>query len=927
MTQLERELKDIIKGDVLFDDVTRHIYSFGASIYKIKPKGVVIPRDKEDVVALVKYASAHNIPLTARGACTSLAGQAVGNGIIIDFTKYMNKVFSYKGGDAVAVQPGIVYGELNRLLAAYGKFFPPDPSSGDYCTIGGMISGNSGGPHSVKYGTASDWTLELEVVLANGDLVRLTPDTKIKDISSSLLGLLKENGEIIKKSVPRVMRSASGYDVYDILKGDSVDPVKLMVGSEGTLALITEAKLKLAVLPKFRASLLLFLKDISSIADIVTELRGLSPSAIEFMDETFIRLAIESEPKLGDLMKKGAKGVFLVELEENDTLSLDQKIDAVKGRLLDEKRLISAMNAAKAEEEQDRIWGVRRAAVPIMNRVKGRKRPIPFIEDAIVPPEHLDEFIIGAYALFEKYAVEACVYGHAGDGNMHIRPLMDMKDKADLAKMDKMADDFYRMVISLGGSTTAEHGDGILRIPYLKKQFGPLYGVFTRIKDIFDPKGILNPGKKIGKDENITHDLVYDADIKYVNTKTVFDSEKVREEIERCHACGLCRTVCPVNINLPQELASPRAKAAILKAIITGELDKNLLRDPAIKDILDLCINCKACRVECPTGADVSGLCAMAKEVYVKQWGVPFSQSVLENMRFLGSASAEVTYLSELFMCSGLIRRFMQAFLGVDKRRPLPKPSFPPFEKRKLSGKSGRRKAAYFYGCYVNFFSAEGEGAAVLKVLEKNNIEVVLPNQRCCGIPSISSGNVDAAKKDIAYNVRQLYDAVKSGGDIITGCPSCGIALKEDYQRILPTAAALLVSQKTFDIHEYLWLLFNEGEMNTGFKPSKKSVVFHVPCHLKAQEIGNLQECLVGLIPGIEIKKITDSCCGMAGIFGFRKKNYDLSLAIGERLFREIREAGADYVVTSCGACKSQITQATSAKVVHPVELLAEYYL
>ena len=927
MTPLEKELKDIIKGDVLFDEVTRHIYSFGASIYKIKPKGVVIPRDKGDVVALVKYAFSHNIPLTARGACTSLAGQAVGNGIIIDFTKYMNKVFSYKGGDTVAVQPGIVYGELNKLLVAYGKFFPPDPSSGDYCTIGGMIADNSGGPHSVKYGTAADWTLELEVVLANGDLVRLAPDINIKDISASLLGLLRDNEEIIKKSVPRVMRSASGYNVYDIVKGDSVDLVKLMVGSEGTLAVITEAKLKLAIIPRFRASLLLFLKDISSIADIVSELRGLSPSAIEFMDETFLRLALEAEPKLGDLMQKGAKGVFLVELEENDTLSLDQKMDAVKVRLLDERKLVSGINAAKAEEEQDRLWGMRRAAVPIMNRVKGKRRPVPFIEDAIVPPENLDEFIIGAYALFEKYGVEACVYGHAGDGNMHIRPLMDMKDKADLAKMDKMADDFYRMVISLGGSTTAEHGDGILRAPYLKKQFGPLYGVFSRIKDIFDPKGILNPGKKISKDERITHDLVYDADIKYVVTKTAFDSGKIREEIERCHACGLCRAVCPVNVNLPQELASPRAKAAILKAIITGELDKGFLRDPAIKDILDLCINCKACRVECPTGADVSGLCAMAKEIYVRQWGVPFSQSILENMRFLGSASAEVTYLADLFMCSGFVRRLMQLFLGVDKRRPLPKSSFPPFEQRKLSGKGGRRKVAYFYGCYVNFFGAEGEGAAVLKVLEKNNVEVVLPKQRCCGIPSISSGNVDAVKKDIAYNVRQLYEAVKAGGDIVTGCPSCGIALKEDYLRVLPTAAALLISQKTFDIHEYLWLLFNEGEMNTGFRPSKKSVVFHVPCHLKAQEMGNLQECLVGLIPGIEIKKITDSCCGMAGIFGLKKKNYDLSLAIGERLFREIKEAKTDYVVTSCGACKSQITQATSAKVIHPLELLAEYYL
>ncbi|MDD4878923.1 MAG: FAD-binding oxidoreductase, partial [Candidatus Omnitrophica bacterium] len=302
---MEKELKKIIKGDVLFDDVTRHIYSFGASIYKIKPKGVVIPKDKDDVAALVKYAFRNNISLTARGACTSLAGQAVGNGIIIDFTKYMNKAIAYKGGDTVTVQPGIVYGELNKLLARYGKFFPPDPSSGDYCTIGGMIADNSGGPHSVKYGTAADWTLELEAVLANGDRVILSPRVKIKDISVPLAELLKNNEEAIKKSAPKVMRSSSGYNVYGILKGDSVDLVRLMSGSEGTLAVITEAKLKLAPLPGVRASLLLFLKDLQSIADIVAELRSLSASAIEFMDETFIKLAVEAEPKLSDILQKG----------------------------------------------------------------------------------------------------------------------------------------------------------------------------------------------------------------------------------------------------------------------------------------------------------------------------------------------------------------------------------------------------------------------------------------------------------------------------------------------------------------------------------------------------------------------------------------------------------------------------------------------
>ncbi len=926
MTLLEKDLKKIIKGGVLFDDITRHIYSFGASIYKIKPKGVVLPKDKNDVIALVKYAGENNIPLTPRGACTSFAGQAVGGGIIIDFTKYMNRVIDYDGGGRVTVAPGLVYGELNRYLSKSGNFFPPDPSSGGYCTIGGMIADNSGGPHSVKYGNTANWCEELEVVLSTGEPVRIKAGSKVKLLSEPLLRLFNDNKENIAKYAPKVKRNASGYNIYDAMKDGYPDLVKLIVGSEGTLAIVTEATLKLADLPKFRAVILLFLKDMNGLTGVISELQKLKPAAIEFMDETFIKLARDAQPKLKEMLPAGSKGVFLVEFEEEGRAYCDEKIASLKQRLMEEAALISGLNIAQTPEEQERLWDVRRAAVPIMNRIKGKKRPIPFIEDAIVPPDRLDEFAAGAYAIFDKYSVDACVYGHAGDGNMHIRPLIDMKDKADLIKMNNMADDFYGMVLSLGGSASAEHGDGILRIPYLKKQFGPLYAMFIRIKDIFDPKGIFNPGKKIGKDDSITHDLICDSRTGYFKTDTVFDSPQVREEIEKCHACGLCRTACPVNINLPEELASPRAKASILKAFINGQLDKGILSGSLVKEALDLCVNCKSCRVECPTGADVSLLCSLAKENHVKQTGISLPQALLENMRLLGSVSSKSPNLANIFLKSSAGKSLIELAVGIDKRRALPKPSVLSFEKKRLSQEKGKRKAAYFYGCYVNFFSAESEGSSVMKVLRKNNIEVILPKQKCCGIPSVSSGNVKAAKKDMAYNIKQLYDAVAAGCDIITSCPSCGLALKEDYARIINTAEAAAVARKTFDIHEYLWLLFNEGTLNVNFSPSGKKVVFHTPCHLKAQGISGLQECLAELIPGISISKMADSCCGMAGSFGLKKKNFDLSMAIGERLFGNIKAASADFVVTSCGACKTQIQQGSGCKVVHVMELFAEHY-
>lgn len=924
MRSWERDLKKIIKGEVFFDEVTRHIYSFGASIYKIKPKGVVIPRDKEDVVSLVRYAASENIPLTARGAGTSLAGQAVGSGIIVDFTGHMNRLDDYKGEDLISLEPGIVYGGLNKFLNGFGKFFPPDPSSGEYCTIGGMVANNSGGPHSVKYGSVADWCEELEVVLSTGELVTVKQDSKIDSISEPLIELFSRNEENIKRYIPKVKRSASGYNIASVLKGDSLNLVKLLVGSEGTLAIITKARLRLASLPRLRKVLLLLVDDKKKIRDAIYELRQLNAAAVEFMDEVFIRLAREAEPRISRFLPAGLKGCFLVEFEEEIEQAASQKVKFIKEELVGTGKCFSGVNIASGTEDSDRLWAVRRAAVPIMNRIKGKKRPIAFIEDAIVPPEKIDEFISEVYAIFEKYSLEACVYGHAGDGNMHIRPLIDMKDKADLVNMEKSAADFYDLVISLGGSPSAEHGDGILRSPYLKKQFGPLHQVFARIKHLFDPKGILNPGAKLGKEDSITHDLVCDSQTMYVKTETVFDAEPIREKVERCHSCGLCRSVCPVNIIMPEEYYSPRAKAALLKVFITGQLKKNQFLSSLAKKILDACLNCRLCRIECPTGSDIPLLCLLAKENYVKENGGYLFQPFIENMDMVGGLLNKFYRFSAVFLDSEIGKYLLQFGVGIDKRRKLPHPSISSFEKMALKRKTGVGKVAYFHGCYVNYFNADKEGNALIHIMQKNGIEVFLPRQKCCGMPSVSSGNADAVRDSMMYNVKNLYEAVEEGFDIITSCPSCSLALREDYPRIFNTPETALISQRTFDALEYLWNLFNDGLLKTNFKTSNKKVAFHSPCHLKTQGAHTLQECMVKLIPGITVLPMEDSCCGMGGLFGLKKKNFDLSVTIGDKLFRNIKDADADAVITSCAACKMQIEQATSSKVVHPLEFLAE---
>ncbi len=935
MEKLKR-LKRIIKGEVLFDELTRTLYSTGASIYKIKPAAVVIPRDKEDVVKLIEYAQKEGLPVIPRGACSSLTGAAIGSGIVIDFTKYMNQVLQVNE-DFVDVQPGIVYAGLNKKLAVLNRFFPPDPSSGNFCTIGGMIGCNAGGAHSVKYKATHEYVESLEVVLASGELINIerssSPQTTTGKLADKIFTLVSKNELLIEERTPKVKRNACGYDL-DIIKDGKVNLPKLLVGSEGTLAIITEARLRLNKPLKHKVVALLNIGSLEKVGEAVERLLEFEPSAIELMDEFFINLVKDFEPSLKTILPELSQALLLVELEGEDENEIRQQAENLKS-------VTEHIQVAYDLVDQERLWKIRKSAVPIINRVIGIKRPIPFIEDTIVPIHKSGEYINRLHQIFADNQVEACIYGHAGDGNLHIRPRLDLKNNKDIHKMKVIADEVYSLVISFQGSMTAEHGDGFLRTPYLSRQYGPLTSLFKEVKNIFDPQNILNPGKIIDIEESFVHDLIYNWDFSYAKTSSNFDKENLRKEVEKCHSCGQCRNICPVVKKTLEEANSPRAKATILRAIIAGDLESNHFLTKRFKEIFDLCLNCRLCVMQCPTQVDIPQLVIEAKNHYISKMGQIVPEQIIQNPRLLSHISSVLPHFTNLFNQSKFGKTILEATLGLSAKRNLPQISPKPLTTYKplsspkkiqpltfsLQPSAFNLKIAYFHGCFANFYSVEDEGAMVIKILERNGIEVILPGQRCCGAPKIAGGNIDAAYEDIRYNIKSLSQTIYAGYHVVTSCPTCGLMLKKDYPCLMDSETTNLIAQNTSDIHQFLWGLFTTGRLDTDFKPLpgkpvNKRFIYHQPCHLTAMGEDTPIVQLLKLIPNISLLELEDSCCGLGGIFGLKKERFELSMQIGENLFQQIKDINPDGVVTPCAGCKMQIEQATNLNVYHPIKLI-----
>ena len=950
------------------DPVVLALFSTAACIFRRKPLAVVSPASEADVAHTVAFAHAQGIPVTARGGGSSLAGQALGPGIILDFAAHMNRVLEVDAGRrTVRVQPGAIHSRVQKAVRGSGLRLGPDPSSGDFCTIGGNVGTNASGAHTLRHGSTKDHVLGLTTVLHDGSVVGMgthggarragegeggTPagggGGTWRAVSAEVETILREGAPAFLPERPRANKNSCGYDLWGAwAPGDQVssigprfDPMRLIVGSEGTLGIVTEVTMRLVPRPQATAVALLYFASWEDATEAVLEARRLGASAIEAMDHTFLAFVRADRADLRPLIPERFDSSILVEFEGETAEEARAGIAAVEEWAAARRGKVLDFRAARNAEEQATLWAVRKAALPLIYRASPVEKPMNFIDDTAVPAERLGDYVNGLRAMFAKHRTPFAIFGHAGNGNVHVMPLMDPHDALFQSRMAAMAEDAFELTWQLGGTITGEHGDGILRAPYLERQYPRAYEVMARVKRAMDPSGILNPGNVISDARTFPEGYSRYTNT-YVVTGTVFDDPDYRDMIEMCHGCGTCRDYCPVGSTTSLEPHTARAKAVLLMEMIRGELRPDSLTEKPFKEVMDSCFNCKLCLSECPSQVDIPGLAIAARKEFVEKHGMPVRNWVLGHADRIATVAGIAPAVVNLAIGNPLERAAREKVGQVAGRLDLPRFRRPfgtgdAAAKRALAlplvaGPTGApgshaharlgpmpqrnvpitKRVAYFAGCFARFHDPKGEAEATVKVLEANGIEVVVPEQRCCGIALITMGAERSIIADARRNLETLLPLVDRGFTVVASAPSCGLSLIEDYPRILDTDDARRLAAHTIDIHQYLWQLHERGELRTDFKEVPISVVYHNACHSVAQGITEEPIRLLKLVPGVDVRPIEDSCCGIAGTYGMKSENYERAQEIGDPLFKELDRTKAEFILTGCGTCNIQIAHGT----------------
>lgn len=887
----------------LSQKATLAAYSSDASIYSLTPREVISVRSPNDISEALRRAEKCGSSVTARGGGTGLSGGAVGNGLILDFSNFHSILDIDPVAKTVVTQVGIIYDELNLALKKFRLFFPPDPSSGDSCQIGGMLANNSSGPRSVKYGLTSDFVEEMEIVLPDSRIVRLLPmRLNTPELSAFLaahyefkeiLDLLQRNSTLIKDRWPRLKKNSAGYNLYqvvrDLHKGVYNIPA-LLVGSEGTLALFLSCKLRLLEIPAERLTARLYFKSLFDAGSAVEPILSLHPSGLEIVDGSTLDLI--GREKFG--IPNSAAAMLLVEFDEHIETSR-RAFEQLAGRFA----LSSPLEFAEDFVSSAALWRARKAIVPTLYRHHPQKRPLPLVEDVSLPPEQIPSFIKYLTDLFESHNLTYGVFGHIGDGNLHIRPLFDLNDKSDMELATGIYDRIYDKVISLGGSSTAEHADGRLRAPLVRKIYGEeIYRIFCRIKQLLDPKGILTPGV-------ILSDTPFTAFIDYDKIKSY------------CAACGKCNGYCPAYDYFRREDFSPRGWLRMINQ--SGDERRNLSR------YLQFCLNCKNCATVCPAGVDISAEIIKFRSIkpsFVSRTAVRFTDT-----EPLFNFSLKLGKVAEPLLGTKTGKK-LTAILGRRKFGFDSSVRFPSLAKRTLRQRfperiSGEGDVALFHGCADNFLASK-VGDAIFRVFDRLGIKVSLPPQKCCGLPQEIYGHRANLIEKAKYNIDRL-EPFKA---VITGCASCLLKLKEYHHYFDKESSyrgrAENLAAKCFDISQYLNRAnIDLSQFNSG---RKLTVTYHHPCHLRAAGLHNEPERLISKLDNVEIHHplYADRCCSQAGSYGFI--HFQEAKAMFQKKKEEYASIPAEYLMTSCPACQMKVRaeMGNKFKVVHPVEILAE---
>ena len=972
---LQRELEAAIDGEVRFDKISRALYSTDASVYQIEPLGVVIPKSAEAVIRAVAIAANHGVPLTPRGGGTSQAGQSIGAGLVLDTSKYLNRVIEVNPDERWArVEPGVVLDDLNAMLRQHQLRFAPDVSSASRATVGGMMANNSSGARSVLYGKTIDHVLEQRVVLADGSLAHFHPldagqlsraqqgDSLEARAYRGLPELAIRHAPEIDRRFPKVLRRVGGYNLDAFVDPSRpVDLTRIIVGSEGTLGFIVEARIRLVPLPARKTLLTIeFDRLLDALGATPLVLRH-RPSAVEVMDD-FILSHAREHPALDaqrrSMIQRDGSSLLCVEFYGDHLDELIARMEAVE-RDLEGSGFACRCRHIIDLTKQARIWSFREAALGLSTAMKTDGKAISFVEDTAVAPEKLRDYIARFMSIVARHRTIAGVYAHASVGCLHVRPVVNLKTASGVRMFESIANEVADLVLEFGGALSGEHGDGLVRGVFNEKMFGSeLYEAFRTVKRIFDPAGLFNPGRIVDTPP-ITSHLRFGAGYQTPEPETMFDFSEYQgfgRAVEMCSGVGLCRksregTMCPSYMVTREEAHSTRGRANTLRLAMNGMLGDAKLSDQAVHDVLDLCLECRACKTECPVGVDMARYKSEFLAGYWDRHGVSLRAQAFGHAHATSRMGSRLAPLSNAIANSGPVRWVMEKTIGIDRRRTLPKWTrntlrkqigvYPPSRLRQgYGGQVGAREGGHHHGedhqdqagplLFVDTFTeyeAPEIGIAAMQVMQAAALHPELAPNVCCGRPLISQGLLGEARRQAAANVHALYDLAARGHALVFMEPSCLSAVRDDAPALLRGELqyrARVIARECLLFEEYLERECSAGHATLKLTPGPSNIHLHPHCHQRSMGLAVPARALLSRVPGATVIDLEAGCCGMAGSFGYTRDHYDVSRAIGERkLLPAARALDARSVLVAAGtSCRHQVHDLAGVKAMHPAELL-----
>lgn len=947
---LEEQLKAAIRGDVLTDEYSLGMYSTDASFYQMRPLAVVLPKDEDDVKAAVKIASDLQVNLLPRGGGTSLAGQTVGRAVVLDFSKYMNRILEFNEKERwVRVQPGVVRDELNAELARYNLHFSPDPATANRANIGGMVGNNSSGTKSILFGKTVDHILEATVLLADGTTLLLkecsveeynrkaAQHDREGEIYRAFREIIDRNRDEIRDRFPKVMRRVSGYNLDEFVDTDRWNLSKLITGSEGTLAVTLELKLDLDPLPRHKSVAVVHFADLLEAIRAVQPMLKYRPSAVEIIDRTVLHLAAENltTRQHGHFIQGDPAAILIVEFY-GDT---PEEVMERPRIMIEELRKMGfgyAYPVFPDGKDSDDVWLLRKKGLGLMMGIRSEKKALSFIEDCAIPVESLPEYIDRVLKICAKYETEVSMYAHASVGVIHVQPMLDLRQPEDIEKLNRITDETFELVVKYGGAWSGEHGDGLVRSPYNEKFFGPqVYNALREVKRLFDPANIMNPGKIVDAapmDQNLRYGVDYrDQD---VQTQFRYRQEgSFRDLVHMCTGVGECRktlggTMCPSYRATRDEEHSTRGRANALRMAMSGQLNSGGLTSQRLHEVLDLCLSCKACKSECPSNVDMAKMKSDVLQMYYDKHGTSLRDRLIRDSsamasRFSGALAGMVNAVQR----TGLFRAMVQWLAGFDARRTLPEytrePFYKWFRKHKGIGSPSGKKVVLFADTYLNHHEPS-VGIAAVELLEGCGYEVILANVGCCQRPRISHGFLRDAKKDGTKTAMGLKFYLDQNIPVVACEPSCASALNDDLPDLVEDAAlAARLRDRVMPIENFLAQEFEVGRIEARLEATAANLMVHGHCHQKALYSTTPMKAVLSKTSAT-VTEIPSGCCGMAGSFGYEKEHYALSEKIGEAiLFPSVRSRNEGTVVVASGfSCRHQIEHFTGVKPKHWVEVV-----